>query len=572
MSASVAVLLAGIARAATIEGQVTTADGSPLPGASVIAYDARLSYVYTETADDGTYALLDVPDGEHRIRVLPSMLDNVQESWWPEGLNVCDSAVVPAGDQHVDVELHVGGMITGQLRDPAGQPVVAALVIARPDNAGSTQLRTARTDVNGRFRLRGLAPLSGDHGSFKLEVQASGFPRQFVGPTYDPALAQKIDARPGEETADEDRTLLQGIAVGGAVFGPDGAAAEGAVKVYSPSEIATTTIVDGRYLARGLPPGFVQAWSYVDGLALTYAPSSDRPGAGIAVLAEGQLYDSLDITAPAEATFLGELHGGGLPIEGINVLAWNDDHTVAAGAVADVDGAFVIHGLHAGRYTLWVYGSERGFLDDWSRDEAGAVRTFDLPGAAAFEVPLVVGGHVSGVVTDSSTGLPVYGATIEATPVADGEPFSTETALTGIYDLRGLPAGSYRLSARYEPYCRGDRSWAPTYYPGTPNPLLGGGVRIDGDAGVVWDASLPPDLDRDGMDDAWESANGLDPARDDASEDADGDGFANLDEYRLGTDPNAVVEEPPGCGCASTATFGLAPWLLAGAMLRTRRR
>jgi hypothetical protein len=45
-------------------------------------------------------------------------------------------------------------------------------------------------------------------------------------------------------------------------------------------------------------------------------------------------------------------------------------------------------------------------------------------------------------------------------------------------------------------------------------------------------AAAPADSDHDGMPDAWERARGFDP-RDaaDGAEDADGDGYTNLEEY-----------------------------------------
>lgn len=47
------------------------------------------------------------------------------------------------------------------------------------------------------------------------------------------------------------------------------------------------------------------------------------------------------------------------------------------------------------------------------------------------------------------------------------------------------------------------------------------------------------DTDTDGMDDAWESANGLVVGVNDANGDLDGDGLSNINEFRLGTNPSS---------------------------------
>jgi hypothetical protein len=54
---------------------------------------------------------------------------------------------------------------------------------------------------------------------------------------------------------------------------------------------------------------------------------------------------------------------------------------------------------------------------------------------------------------------------------------------------------------------------------------------------------INPDGDSDGADDRWELTNGFDPLNAaDATADTDGDGFRNVDEFQLGTDPRSASD------------------------------
>jgi len=74
--------------------------------------------------------------------------------------------------------------------------------------------------------------------------------------------------------------------------------------------------------------------------------------------------------------------------------------------------------------------------------------------------------------------------------------------------------------------------------PSVPNPDQTDTDK-DGDGNVC-----DPDDDNDGMPDEWEIANFLDPLLDDAHDDADEDGYTNLEEYLAGTDPNNPASHP----------------------------
>ncbi|MFO0723579.1 MAG: hypothetical protein U1E65_07355 [Myxococcota bacterium] len=61
------------------------------------------------------------------------------------------------------------------------------------------------------------------------------------------------------------------------------------------------------------------------------------------------------------------------------------------------------------------------------------------------------------------------------------------------------------------------------------------GFESQSELTVIETSASVADADNDGMSDAWERAEGLDPTMDDGALDHDGDGLSNLEEYRRGT-------------------------------------
>lgn len=68
-----------------------------------------------------------------------------------------------------------------------------------------------------------------------------------------------------------------------------------------------------------------------------------------------------------------------------------------------------------------------------------------------------------------------------------------------------------------------------------------------------------PDRDGDGMPNAWEIDNGLDPDVNDAAGDADADGLSNLDEFLNGSNPQVIDTDMDGLDDLAEVTLGTDP-------------
>lgn len=578
MTSTLVWLLAPSAAAATIAGTLENTDGMALNDVAVQVIDQHLRGAELRSDGDGHFAFSGLPPGRYRLRALP---DHGRDEVWryhPQVTTFCEGSVFDVIDEddvfdNIVLALPSGSTLTGRLVDDGGTGLAGMTVWAiSPNDESASRLRAGFTDSDGAFAIRGLDVASG-LPSWAVGVAGEGWPEQYLGAVYeeDEGTLHNPEVRGTLDIG--EHALLRGISVSGSVSSKGEPVTVGTVHVYAGGQVQSVPIQgDSTYLAAGLPPGDILPWVSAPGLALTYWPDHDRPTTFGSATEEGEAVTGMDLDAPPEATvritLIDEATGTGIAEAG--GLLYNDTQTVGLGAQADTDGVLEILGMYGGPWFVFVWASEQGYADGFLLDDAGEQLLIDvIPEEKDQEFVLAVpkASVISGRVIDEN-GLPINNAAIVALR-ADGSGEAERSDEDGTFAIGGLGADAWQLWAEHTPYCPQDPSYVTQYWGDTVNPdwqellPLGAGERIDNIELV-----LQIDVDQDEMGDTWERAHNLDPTRNDAYEDPDGDEYTNLDEFRLGTDPQ---EGSPtlSCGCGASSVAWLL--LLPAPLLRRRR-
>lgn len=560
------VMMTGL-HAAEVAGVIEGAD----PGGEVVieAIDPSLRVVGSATAaGDGTFTLTGVPAVPFRLRATPLDEHGVPDAFYPAGDAWCEGALVDlahgeAVDEH-RIALQTGGTLTGTVLISDGSPATGAHVVAfaATDEPVSWQ-RVAEVGDDGHFTLSGLPTTA---AGVRVELIHDDQPDTLIG-GYDLVEAEEFAFTDGEVRDLGELSFGPGVTAGGQVLDDDGlpvADVTVRVRIGAVTERVATD-VDGRWTVAGIRAGDAEIWIAEDGWAVSYWPDEDRPSELIHLTDDGDIVDDVTLYVTPESTVSGVITGGPSELEGLTLKAVNDDGSVRIKVEVDSDGYFTAHRLASGSWSLLVEGQDHGGVEDSVRDDQGRVRTWQVDAGEALDVgelPWIAEAVLEGRVFDPS-GRPVQGVTVTAVPDAEDLPqLFTTTDDHGRYRLPSLVEGPYRLLASVEALCTEDPDYVDAWWPDARLHAQAQVLRPEAAAelGDV-DLVVPVDVDHDGMDDAWEQSRGLDPTRDDGAEDPDGDGYSNLEEYQLGTNPTAQSDEGAlgGCNNPLSLSFLLLP-------------
>jgi len=383
-----------------IFGQVT---GPGRRGATVTATpkDGR-DPVKANTRDDGTYSILNLPEGEYTVTVFQVGFDYLPESREVEGGPDKNRINFDSDSARFEIS---GRVMLGLGRLPQVKV-----------RAGGVE---DFTDGDGRYRLRGLTK-----GTYNVTATRPGFdivPRKRRGQVTVPPDQVNVDFTAQPSGGGGPTFTVRGTVNHNGTGLPD-------VWVTAAGR-AVETDADGKYTLTGIPGGTYLVTPFKTNF--TFTPPDQR-------VTLGPNRDRVDFTASdAKHSIRGKVLVDGTGQSGVTVTANPGNHTTMSLG----DGTYLLAGLPAGSYTVSAAKSKFAYKE------------------AGFENPLTVGPDRSRVNfvgestvffirgTVSLNGSGQSGVTVTAAPVGGGPARTATTAGSGIYTLTDLPKGTYVVSA-----------------------------------------------------------------------------------------------------------------------------
>ena len=352
------------------------------------------------------------------------------------------------------------GAITGTVtRDTDGLPISGLWLYAYDYDTGNGG-GSDQTDVNGVYEINVLA---GGIYRVYINTSATDYIAEYYNDVLDYDSATPVAVTGGQETPD----INFGLAIYGRITGTvtrdsDGAPISG-LRVYAHDydtdqwRGSTYTDENGVYEIAKLPGGTyrLQVVTYnTDYIAEYYNNVLDYDGATPVAVTGGQETSDINFGLAIYGRITGTVtrDSDGAPISGLRVYAHDYDTDQWRGSTyTDENGVYEIAKLPGGTYRLQVVTYNTDYIAEYYND------VLDYDGATPVAVTLgqetpdinfglAIYGRITGTVTRDSDGAPTSGLWVYANDYnTDQWRGSTYTDENGFYEIKKLPAGTYRV-------------------------------------------------------------------------------------------------------------------------------
>jgi 5-hydroxyisourate hydrolase-like protein (transthyretin family) len=463
-----------------IYGTVTAeATGNPLSGIPMKSWNANGSRIGSSySGSDGTYSLTGHSTGSYYVGTglysgsafIGELYDDIL---CPGGPGVgCDLSegnqvlVTNGSETKADLALLAGGKITGTVADATTGIGIKSIYIELFNDAGEKLTHTF-TDSAGQYEIDGLLD-----GSYYLVAESSSY----VDILYDgqacpggapygcnPTSGTPISVTIGAVASGIDFNLQPLASISGTVTDLLGTLLDGvAINVYRPSgsvvkEVFTSD--DGTYVAGGLDDGtyylvadeYDYLWQVFDGIDCD--PYKCDPLSGTAVVISGNSsIGSIDFSLTPMGKISGTVtnEATGLPEPGVYVRVYRESGYNVDSKYTDSDGVYTSKAFTSGTY--FVRTDAAAFNNELYDDipcvgcEVSSGTPVTVSNAvitSGIDFGLVPKGAISGTVTSTTTGAPLYRALVKAYNSSTREWYSSYSDTAGLFTIKNLPAGTY---------------------------------------------------------------------------------------------------------------------------------
>ncbi len=460
----------------SISGIVTESDGTtPISGLYVCVneYDTDIHVKCEQTAADGTYQVMGVPGGDHRVNVDTYGTNYVQEYYndqldWNQADRV---TVTPLSDTSgIDFALEEGGSVSGIVTEDDGTtPLPSADVCVETYDHGPngpTGYGCMPVNADGTYTFAGLPA-----DNYRVEARAPGYEDELWEETVFYNLATPVAVTALSDTPNINFTLGIAGSISGLITETDGTTPIGDAEICI-NEFYTNEHVrcrggdvvnpDGTYMFDGLATGDYRVEAYAGGYVREYYDETPLYSSATPVhVNAGFDTSSIDFTLELGGSISGIVteSDGTTPLAGMQVCVnFYDSNDFVDCRNTEADGTYFINGLLSEDYRVNVNTWGTNYIQEFYNetpwwDQASRV-TVTAPGNTPnINFTIDLGGSLSGIVTESDGTTPIGNAQVCVQEHPWGMGYGCQnTNPDGTYTFMGLPTGVYRADAHASGY------------------------------------------------------------------------------------------------------------------------